>query len=193
MKITLMKKIFCLLWIVAASVSGFAADSPAPQPDVSFFTKLRMDYSQGKDFNPSWKLEDDRQAVVAAYKAKDYKKAFELSERWLAKCPVDADIHTLRASAATELGDMKSYFHHLYFAYGLMQSVMQSGDGLTPKTGFKVISVAEEYSLFREFGAKVIGQSLMEGPADKMDCKFPGGKDVTLYFDVSIPLSHQNQ
>ena len=104
------------------------------------------------------------------------------------KCPVDADIHTLCSAAATSLGDIKSYVHHLYFAYGLMESVMQSGDGLTPKTGFKVISVAEEYSVLREFGAEVAGQSLMDGTIDKMDCKFPNGKAVTVYFDASIPI-----
>ena len=150
-----------------------------------------MDYSKRKDFSPMWKLENDRVVVIAAYKAKDYKKAFELSERWLARCPVDADIHTTCSAAATRLGDIRSYVHHLYFAYGLMQSVMQSGDGRTPKTAFKVISVAEEYSVLREFGATVNGQTLMDGPCDKMECKFPDGKDVTVYFDVSIPMSKE--
>jgi len=188
-----MKKALYLIFLVASCLSCFAADPVIPQPDVSFFTKLRMDYSQRKDFSPAWKFEDDREAVIAAYQAKDYKKVFELSERWLAKCPVDADVHTVRSAAATALGDIKSYVHHLYFAYGLMQSVTQSGDGLTPKTAFKVISVAEEYSVLREFGAEVIEQSLTDGPCDRMKCKFPGGKEVTLYFDVSIPIKAEQK
>jgi hypothetical protein len=184
-----MNKVLFVLHFLATCMFSMAGDQAIPQPDVAFFTKLRMDYSHRKDFNPVWKLEDDRKAVITAYQAKDHKKAFELSERWLAKCPVDADIHTLRSAAATALGDIKSYVHHLYFAYGLMQSVMQSGDGLTTKTAFKVISVAEEYSVLREFGAEVTRQTLTENVIDKMECKFPDGQTVTLYFDASIPIN----
>lgn len=183
-----MRLLFIILTLVVAALPC-VAEPISVQPDVSFFTKLRMDYAQRKDFNPMWKLEEEREMVIAASRAKDYKKAFELSERWLAKCPVDADIHGVRAAAATALGDIKSYIHHLYFAYGLMQSVTSSGDGYTPKTAFKVISVSEEYSILREFGAEMTEQALIEGPCDKMTCKLPSGKTVIFYFDVSIPLS----
>ena len=56
-----------LILLVASCLSGFATDPAIPQPDVSFFTKLRMDYSQRKDFSPAWKVEDDRQAVIAKH------------------------------------------------------------------------------------------------------------------------------
>jgi len=188
-----MNKWFCFFALLCTCISGLATDSNLPTPDIAFFTKLRMGYSQRKDFSPLWKMEDEREAVLAAYKAKDFKKAFDLGEHWLTRCPVDADVHTVCSSAATALGDIKSYFHHLYFAYGLMQSVTQSGNGLAPKTAFKVISVAEEYSVLREFGADVVQQTLIDGPCDKMDCKFPGGKNVTLYFDVSIPIKAESK
>jgi hypothetical protein len=179
---------YLILSLALVSTFVLAADPAAGEPDVSFFTKLRMDYSKRKDFSPMWKINGEREAVVAAYKEKDYKRAFELAGQWLAKCPVDADIHTLRSASATPLGDIKSYIYHMHFAYGLMQSVTASGDGRTPKTAFKVISVAEEYSVLREFGAQVTKQALVDGPCDKMDCKFPDGTEVTLYFDVSIPM-----
>ena len=91
---------FLLIFLILTAFPVFAADPLIPQPDVSFFTTLRMDYSKRKDFSPMWKLENDRVVVIAGYKAKDYKKAFELSERWLARCPVDADIHTTCSAAA---------------------------------------------------------------------------------------------
>jgi hypothetical protein len=183
-----MKKLFLLLLFLAANISALAADPAPAQPDFAFFTKLRLDYAQRPDFSPVWELEDYRQAVVEAFQAKDYKTAFDLSGKWLAKCPVDADVHILRSSAATALGDLKSYVHHLYFAYGLMQSITQSGDGLTAKTAFKVISVAEEYSLLRDFGAEVTEQALVDGPCDQMKCKMRNGTEVTFFFDVSVPM-----
>ena len=183
-----MNKALCLLLFVASCFRGFAADSAIPEPDVSFFTKLRMDYSQRKDFEPRWESDPAHEAVVAAYDANDYKRVVTLSKVWLATCPVDANGHMMLATAAKDLGDLKTYMHHLFFAYGLMQSVMQSGDGLTPKTAFKVISVSEEYSVIFKSGADITNQSLVGGPCDKMDCKLPNGKAITLYFDVSIPM-----
>jgi len=188
-----MNKALCLLLFLGTCLSGVGADPVVPQPDISFFSKLRMDYAQRKDFNPGWKLDEDRQAVIAAYQAKDYQKTVDLAEHWLARCPVDADVHNVCSAAATALGNLKTATHHLYFAYGLMESVTQSGDGLTPKTAFRVISVSEEYSLLREFGAQVTKQSLLDGPCDKMDCKFPSGKEVSLYFDVSIPFKAEQK
>jgi hypothetical protein len=45
----------------------------------------------------------------------------------------------------------------------------------------------------REFGAEVTEQSLIDGPCDRMKCKFPGGKEVILYFDVSIPIKAEQK
>ena len=181
-----MKQVVTLL-LFALCAHTLAADS-LPLSAAPYFTKLRMEYAAGKDFNPYWKADPDREAIIAAYREKDYRKVFELSGPWLVKCPVDADVHALCSTAATALGDVKSATHHLAFAYGLIDSIMQSGDGLTPKTAFKVISVAEEYSVLRELGAEVAGQALVEGVYDQMKCKFAGGKEATVYFDVSIPL-----
>jgi hypothetical protein len=181
-------KQFLALLLLALGLPSLAADPPPPPAGGAYFTKLRMDYAAAADFNPYWKVDPDREAIIAAYREKDYRKVFDLSEPWLAKCPVDADIHALRSTAATALGDIKGSIHDLYFAYGLMDSVIQSGDGQSPKTAFKVISVAEEYSVLREFGAQVTGQALVDGKYDQMKCKFPGGKEATVYFDVSIPL-----
>src|SRR6187397_1888798 len=135
-----------------------AADKTWPEPDMAFFTKLRMEYAKEPDFNPMWKMDDARDAILAAYKGKDYPKVIELSKGWLAKCPVDADIHYIRSEALAVQGDIAHYAHHLYYYYGLIQSISSSGDGTSPKTAFKVISVAEEYYLLRDFQAELVTQ-----------------------------------
>lgn len=182
------KSLFALL-IAATFASTFAAEPEPSQPDIAFFTQLRMNYSQRKGFKPNWNMDDERKAVFDAYHAKDYKKAFELSERWLAKCPVDSTAHLLRSSAAREIGDLKSHIYHQYFAYALMQSILQSGDGLSPKTAFKVISISEEYAVLRAFGANVTRQALLAGAVDELSCEFPGIGKTTRYFDASIPFN----
>lgn len=102
-------------------------------------------------------------------------------------------MHLLRAAAARRLGDLKTYVYHSYFSSGLMQSVMASGDGKTPQTAFKVIAVAEEYAILRDFGAELSSQSLVDGPCDKMECKLPGGKEATIYFNVTLAMEAETR
>lgn len=185
-----MKRAFVLLFLLTSAICGLAKDPETLSPDSAYFTKLRMDYAQRPDFNPIWSLDETRKAIRTAFGEKDYKKVVALSNEWLAKCPVDANTHLIHASAASRLGDMKDYVQHTYFAYGLMQSILQSGDGQTPETAYQVISVEEEYTVIGDFGAEVVGQSLIEGekPCDKMDCKRRSGATFTVYFDVTISM-----
>ena len=165
------------------------AETPLALPSPEDFTKLRMEFAQQPGFNPLWKIEPARMAIIEVYQGKDYQKAFDLAGSWLLQYPVDADIHFVRSGSANYLGDIVSATRHLYFAYGLLASIAESGDGKTPETAFKVISVSEEYSLLNDFGAKPIRQSLIEGPCDKMECQLPDGSPITYYFNVAISMA----
>jgi hypothetical protein len=161
------------------------ADEPPKLPSGADFTKFRMAFASRPDFNPMWKVDDQRDALIEAYKAKDHKKVSELSKPWLEKVPVDADAHFIRAQALKKLGDWAGFSYHWHCFYGLIHSIASSGDGKTPKTAFKVISVAEEYYLLDEIGAELITQSLQH-PCDVMQVRFRDGTETSLYFDVSI-------
>ena len=149
-----------------------------------------MDYAKHPDFNAMYKMDDQRDAILAAYKVKDYAKVIALTKPWLEKCPVDADMHYVRAQALNVQGDITHYAYELYFFYGLVQSIASSGDGASEKTAFKVISVDEEYYLLNDFGAK-LGQQSLQGHCDVMKCTLPDGKEVTYYFDATIPLASE--
>lgn len=173
----------CLALLLAAVSTASAAE-----PDVSYFTKLRMDFAKRPDFNPLWKLDDQRKAVIDAYKAKDDAKVVQLSKAWLEKCPVDAEVHYIRGQALMHQGDITHYASEFYFFYGLIQSIASSGDGKSEQTAFKVISVEEEYNLLGDFEAEPIGQTL-KGTCDIMRCKLADGTEVTYYFDTSLALA----
>ena len=183
---------------LAAICPAFAQDK-APVPDVSFFTKLRMEYAKRTDFNPLWKEDEQRKAVIEAYKTAStatdattaeaaFKKVADLSSAWLVKCPVDAEVHFIRGQVLIAMHDISHYAAERFFCYGLIQSVASSGDGLTEKTAFRVISAEEEYFLLGDFVAQPTGQTL-EGTCDVVRCKLADGKEVTYYFDISIPLA----
>lgn len=162
-----------------AAVPGF--------PGEEDFTALRMAYAAQPGYSPFWKMDEERDAVMKAARAKDYKKAVELAKAWLAKVPVDAEMHYLRGHFLKKTGDVAGSMYHFHCFYGLMRSITAKGDGRTEKTAWKVISVAEEYALLNELDAQVLQQSLV-GSCDRMQVKMPDGTERTFYFDVSISL-----
>ena len=76
-----------------------------------------------------------------------------------------------------EADDQKRWFH------GLVDSILDSGDGKTKETAFVVISVPEEYSFLRAFGLAVKEQALVDDRIDALLVADGSGKTTTVYFD----------
>lgn len=189
--------ILCFAALLAA-ICPASGQEKIPQPDLSFFTKLRMDYAKRADFNPLWKEDAQRKALIDAFKAATgadaqaaeaaYAKTADLAKAWLEKCPVDAEVHFIRGQALIAMHDITNYASERYYCYGLIQSVASSGDGQSEKTAFKVISDVEEYFLLGDFGAEPIGQTV-QGACDVVRCKLPDGSEATYFFDKSIAIA----
>ena len=155
----------------------------------SQFTKLRMDYAARPDFTPIWEMSDERKAVIAAIRAGDVEKTMTLAGAWLAKHPIDVDVHKIRSVACAMENDWAGYMNHTLFYNGLLASIAASGGGLDPGDPMKVIAVHEEYYFLHHIGADVTNQSLIEDRIDKMECVVEGNK-MTFYFDVSMSMDY---
>ena len=167
---------------------GLACFAKAALPDGSEFTKLRMDYAASPDALYSWNSDPERRALLKIPET-DKKQFVEKATAWLKKCPVDAEIHLMTASALSALGRSAETVFHRYMFYGLMQSITGTADGLSPKTAFKVIAIPEEYLVCNYLGAEVKRQRL-EGHFDVLTVsKDNATKD--LYFDASIVLKKE--
>lgn len=147
-----------------------------------------MKYAEQPGFEGSWSREPERDKVVEAYDEEKPEPFLKISEPWLWKCPVDARVQLMRSNLLMKVGDVKGYFHHRMIYYGLLTSILGEGDGKTAKTAYKVISVDEEYQVLNHLGAKLKKQTLVDGPCDAMQVELDG-KEVTLYFDVSISMA----
>ncbi len=184
--------VLLLLTIICHAQAQTPAPAAAPKvppfPDADAYTALRMAYAAQPGFSPYWNVEPERQAVFTAIRSKDYKSALELSKAWLEKVPVDAEVHYLRGHFLKKAGDIPGSMHHFHCFYGLMRSITATGDGKSPKTAWKVISVSEEYALLNEIDAKLIDQSLVDS-CDKMHVSLPDGTETDYYYDVSISLA----
>ena len=179
--ITIVTLLCCL------SLSSFVS---AADFNVKKFTDLRMQYAQRSDFSPMWDMGDLRKTIFDARYDGKLDEALELSDKWLKEHPIDTEVHLLRSFIYRAKGDMNGYFHHYYIYSGLLASIASSGDGLSKESAMKVISVSEEYFVIRALDGQVIQQSVVsdeKGSYDMMQCMIDG-KEVVLYFDISIPM-----
>jgi hypothetical protein len=160
-------------------------------PSIELFRNLRLYYTETPRYNP-YAANEAQQAMFVALREKQYKKALEHAQSVLEKNYVNIDAHFICAVAYKEIGEQDRYKFHQYVMYGLVDSILSSGDGKTPETAYHVISVDEEYAVLNTLGFKVVKQSLMESKGhsyDKMEVLHMKSKEPgMIYFNVDMPL-----
>ncbi len=93
----------------------------------------------------------------------------------------------ISASIYRRIRDEKRSRFHLQFAKGLLDSIFQSGDGQSPETAFRVVDVAEEYTVLRVLGVQSICQMVpgLEGHFDIFEVLDPAsGQHAAIYFHI---------
>jgi len=157
------------------------------------YTRLRLTYMDSPEYQQAKDTSDAEKAMWAALDAKDFPNALKNAEDVLASEYVNIDAHFVAYLANKEMGAAdKAAFHHAVFR-GLIDSIRNSGDGLSAKTAWVVISVHEEYVMLRVLGMRPGSQSLLHQDGhnyDEMKVKDKDGGDHTFYFNVDIPFKH---
>jgi len=167
------------------------ADTPLPKvalaDDPVDFDALRDTWGRRMDFHVLCESSLPAKALGAAQAAKDFAAAYELSVKWLATCPVDERVHLLAFSMAMELHDQAHADLHKRWYRGLVGSVLKTGDGKTPQTAFKTISVGEEYAVLQALGLQRGSQALLRDPlVDELTAKGSDGAEHKLYFNPEL-------
>ena len=176
----------CLLLGLAAATAR-SAEAKAEADPAAAFTKQRMEFAKTQEFETG--ATETRNAIRALAGEGKLEEAAKKARAWLAKHPVDASTHMLLAAILLEGGDYQGYLRHRFVGQGLLASIAASGSGRSQETAMKVINVDEEYAVLRSLGAKLKKQALVSGEGgrqyDRMTCDIRG-KEVTLYFDVTL-------
>ncbi|MCD4786377.1 MAG: DUF4919 domain-containing protein [Candidatus Eremiobacteraeota bacterium] len=158
------------------------------------FEKLRLAYARTSYYNPydnSQKKTKDE--MMAALKAKQYKKSIALANSLLKKNFLNPDAHLICFYAYRGLKDKKNASFHNYMLNGIVASILKSGSGKTPASAYKVISIKEEYAVLGSLSLSVLKQKLIRkngNDYDKMSVRSKKtGKTFDVYFNVNIPLN----
>ena len=154
------------------------------------YRALRYARAELQGYNPYEALSDPTKGdLIRAMGANDLAMVSTLANQILARDYTDIDAHAALAAVFERRGQRDQAATALAIANGLLASIREAGDGMTPETAYAVIGVAEEYSLLGAMGVQVARQTLVQsarGPVDALEVVNPtNGERRTIYFDVS--------
>ena len=192
---------------VAALFAASAFAGPAAQPAADYaalvaaakngqnvdFQALREAYVKSADYDPyGLKLPPAAREMIPAANAGDCQKAMKIARSVIETAFIHADAHTILALCADKAGDEAGEQAERKIAVGLMRSIFNSGDGKTPQTAYRVVTVWEEYSVLQLLKLRRTVQHLVsvDGHAyDVLDAKRDGQDKVeSIYFRIDSIL-----
>jgi len=131
---------------------------------------------------------DARKAMNQAFQDKRYSAALKEAAKALKSNYADAEAHMVSSQACAESDQPDRAEFHRKIAAGLIRSILSSGDGKTPGTAFKVISIREEYVVLGVDGLRIQSQALFGENGHNYDRLIgvkPGSDErTTLYFNI---------
>lgn len=187
--------LFCSLIFLGVSVLSAQDNWPTERKErAKKAGEERMAFATSKNFEPyASKNSDALKKVNALMEKNDFETALKEVDEALAADPCDIDLWICKSSILRTKGDEAKANEARQRWFGLVDSILMSGDGKSFETAFKVISVREEYSLMSILGIAPGDQYLVvhEGVSfDKRMVTTRDGSKITLYFNVDIPLKH---
>ena len=113
------------------------------------YTALRMEFTSTPQYKPYDKDDALLDTLTNAVSVSDWGKILEASNALLAENYLDIKAHQWARAAYEHLDQPQFMSFHLHFSQGLLNSIRDSGDGLTPETAFHVIETASriDYTL----------------------------------------------
>lgn len=156
------------------------------------FREMRLAFFETPEYNPMTGMFDYR-ALNAPLSQGDYAGAVKAAESVLEKNFVDLNAHMVAYIAHRETKNEEKAKYHRAIADGLLESIKATGDGKSPQTAFEVISISEEYAMFRALGVRAVKQSLVQDNGHSYDAVVVvdprTNQQTTYYFNVDKPFS----
>jgi hypothetical protein len=160
-------------------------------PESADFQELRFAYARTSHYCPYAAPRGDLGAPADVVRGMDEEAATEAVRQTLESNYLDIEAHLVAALMHRRLDETEKAEYHSHFAERLLRSILESGDGRSRQTAFKVINVAEEYAVLGFLGLELRAQALLADKGhhlDEMDVLHPGTrKATTLYFNIDVP------
>jgi hypothetical protein len=154
------------------------------------YTDLRNSFLESNQFSKNGMNYDSlRKKVYTAIKDNNYQRVISLTKAMLSIDYTSMFAHMYLQKTYSILGDTinRNKYHDIEF--GLINSIIKSGDGLTCETGWHVTQIEEEYFIINVvIGANFQKQSTStskKNACDKMTVKTEDGEIKTYFFEAN--------
>lgn len=158
--------------LAAASASSYetmVASIRAGHTDADY-EALRRAYAASAGYDPyGMKIQTLLSDMLGAFENKDCKNAVTDAGKIGALDYTEIDAHLVAALCYEDMGDKtESTFERAVFT-GLIDSILKSGDGHSPATAYRVVTLSEEYALLMLLKLDNKGQALIEADGHSYD------------------------
>ena len=167
--------------------AGLVAQAEAGDPKTDF-RALRFAWldsaARRSAADPSAAQKTMHDAAVAA----DNVKVRAAAERVIAAHYTDLEAHMMRRLACVALDDGKCADHERFVEFGMLRSILDSGDGKTPATAWHVASIEEEYFVMQIAQVKLKQQALVTQNGrtyDHLTVTTADGAEKAMWFDIT--------
>ncbi len=155
------------------------------------YTAMRQAYAMIAEYDPfGEKTNTLMRDGQAAYVAKDCKTALEKFKAAIALNFTLSDAHALSADCMEQAGDKASEQREEAIAQGLFNSLVSSGDGNSPATAFRIVTMHEEGVILAVAGVNGTKKTVIttdQGPVEKIDITDQQtGKKGAVYFNTGV-------
>jgi hypothetical protein len=192
-----------LILFLSAFLSPLPGQTTQPSSDRAAKAKesaeLRLGYAASDAYNPyDGEVREIREQCSELLASKDFAKAIELAERGLLKDRYNIQLLMLQASAYRAAGDVEKADKTRQKWIGLVDSIIiNSGDGRSFATAFRVISVDEEYAVLAILHLEMVRQQLVEHNGSEFDLlevkDARSGNEEEIYFNIDLPKKWLNK
>lgn len=152
------------------------------------YTDFRNSFLDSKQFSRKGTGYDSLQKLVyAEIKNKNHQEVIRLTKAMLNIDYTSMFAHKYLQQTYKILGDTLNQKKYHDIEFGLLYSIVRSGDGKTCETGWHVTQIEEEYFILNMLGAQLQSQSTSSGgknACDKMVVKTEEG-GATYYFEAN--------
>ena len=158
------------------------------------FGALRLAYTATPQYDAYGSESDDLLDEIGdAYRAGNCDSVLKKSEEFLNLDFIWVNIHAIRAECFAKLGETNRANLESSIARGLENSLLNSGDGKSEATAYKVMTMREERFVLSQLRVTEQKQALVQGkdgPFDVIDGpQAPSGNTLSLWFDIRYIFS----
>lgn len=153
------------------------------------YADFRNSFLKSKQFEKKGTNYDNlKKQVYVEIKNKNYQEIIRLTKSMLSIDYTSMFAHKYLQQTYKILGDTANQIKYHDIEFGLLNSIIKSGDGKTCKTGWHVTQIEEEYFILNMIGEEFQEQSISsegKNACDKMIVKTEEGETRTYYFEAN--------